>query len=79
MGKVFVYVGCYDMYVTDKEMPKSYALCGEFDSVPDAESFVEENDGWLCVDRDLIKESCYCWDNEDYDTHTFDYNEFIGK
>lgn len=35
--KVKVYAGYYELYITDKEMPRPYVLLEEFDTVPDAE------------------------------------------
>lgn len=76
--KVKVYAGYYELFVTDKEMPRPYVLLEEFDNVPDAEYFVEEADDWMWLDRDLIPQSTYCWDNEDYDSHTFDMKEMLS-
>lgn len=74
-----VYAGYYELYITDKEMPRPYALVAEFDNVPDAEGYVEETEDWMCLDRDLIPYSSYCWDNEDYETHTFDLAEMLAE
>lgn len=76
--KVKVYTGYYELFVTDKEMPRPYVLLEEFDNVPDAEYFVEEADDWMWLDRGLIPQSTYCWDNEDYDSHTFDMKEMLS-
>lgn len=76
-----VYAGYYELYITDKEMPRPYALVAEFDNVPDAESYVEERDDWMWLDRDLIPDSSYCFeeDCDDYETHTFDLAEMIAE
>lgn len=79
MRKIYVYAGYYELYITDKEMPNGFFFQEEFDSVADAEAYVEERGDWLWLDRDLIEESGYSWDNEDYETHTFDFEERISE
>lgn len=79
MKKIYVYAGYYELYVTDKVMPDCFVLQGEFDSVVEAEAFAEEIGDWLWLDRDLISESSYSWENEDYDIHTFDFAERISE
>lgn len=76
--KVKVYAGYYELYITDKEMPKTYVLLEEFDTVPDAEYFVEEADDWMWLDRDLIPQSSYEWSGDDYNDHTFDMKEMLA-
>lgn len=76
MGKrIKVYAGCYELYITDKEMPYGFSLCAEFETVPEAEAFVDETEDWLWIDRDLLDESGYCWDGDDFELHTFDFSE----
>lgn len=76
--EVKVYAGYYELYITDKEMPKPYVLVAEFDNVPDAEYYVEEVDDWMWLDRDLISQSSYIWEGDDYETHTFVLDELIA-
>lgn len=77
--EIKVYAGYYELYITDKEMPHGFTLWGEFDTVPEAEEAVEETGDWLWLDRELLDESGYNWDNEDYDTHTFDFEELTSE
>ena len=79
MRKIYVYAGYYELYITDKEMPNQFFFQGEFDSVAEAEAYVEERGDWLWLDRDLIEESGYSWENEDYETHTFDFKERVTE
>lgn len=74
-----VYAGYYELYITDKVMPRPYVLVAEFDNVPDAECYAEEWDDWMWLDRDLIPDSMYFWeeDSDDYETHTFDLAEML--
>lgn len=74
-----VYAGYYELYITDKEMPRPYVLVAEFDNVPDAESYVEETEDWMLLDRDLIPDSTYCWDGDDYKDHTFNLAEMLAE
>lgn len=76
MKRIFVYAGYYELYITDKEI-KGLTCVTEFDNVPDAENYVIEKDDYFFIDRDLLKESTFCWDGEDYDTHTFNFNELF--
>lgn len=73
-----VYAGYYELYVTDKEMPRPFVLVAEFDNVPDAEAYVEECDDYMLLDRDLIPYSSFYWDGDDYETHTRDFAEFVA-
>lgn len=78
--RIKVYGGYYELYVTDKEMPEPwFALMAEFDNVTDAEEYVIEREDWLWLDRDLTNESGYYWDGDDYESHTFDYNERMAE
>lgn len=79
MKKIKVYAGYYELFISDKDMSYKYILIGEFDTVPEAESYVDETDDWFWIDRDLLDESSYCWDGDDYDEHTFDYEERIAE
>lgn len=79
MKKIKVYAGYYELYITDKDMGYSYALIGEFDTVPEAEDYVEETDDWFWIDRDLLNESSYSFDGDDYENHTFDYEELVAE
>lgn len=74
-----VYAGYYELYITDKDMSDQFVLVAEFDTVPDAENYVDETQDWLWIDRELLDESSYSWDGDDYDEHTFDYEERIAE
>lgn len=78
--KIKVYGGYYELYVTDKEMPGPwFALVAEFENVEEAEAYVDEREDWLWLDRDLLSESGYCWDGDDYESHTFDCKERMAE
>lgn len=79
MRKIYVYAGYYELYITDKKMPGGFMYQAEFDSVAEAEAYVDESDDWLWLDRDLINESGYSWDGEDYEYHTFDFEARISE
>lgn len=78
MKKYRVYVDHYNVYVTDKEMPKFYEFFGDFDTMKDAEEFADRTIYQLMIDRDLVDESGWSWVGDDYDNYTFDFNELIG-
>lgn len=78
--RIKVYGGYYELYITDKEMPGNwFGLMAEFETVWEAIEYVDEKEDWLFLDSDLIEESGYCWDGDDYENHIFDYNEKIAK
>ena len=60
-------------------MSDHFVLVAEFDTVPEAENYVYDTDDWQWIDRDLLDESSYSWDGDDYDEHTFDYEERIAE
>lgn len=76
-----VYAGYYELYITDKEMPRPYVLLEEFDNVPDAEYYAEGKDDWMWLDRDLIPDSSYFIEegSDDYNDHTFNLAEMLAE
>lgn len=42
MRKIKVYAGYYELYITDKDMSDQFVLVAEFDTVPEAENYVDE-------------------------------------
>lgn len=79
MKKIKVYAGYYELYITDKDMSDQFVLVEEFDTVPEAENYVDETLDWLWIDRDLLDESLFSFDGDDYEIHTFDYEERIAE
>lgn len=79
MNKIKVYAGYYELYITDKDMSDQFVLVAEFDTVPEAENYVYDTDDWQWIDRDLLDESLFSFDGDDYEIHTFDYEERIAE
>lgn len=79
MKKIKVYAGYYELYITDKDMSDQFVLVAEFDTVPEAENYVYDTDDWQWIDRDLLDESLFSFDGDDYEIHTFDYEERIAE
>ena len=79
MKKIKVYAGYYELYITDKDMSDQFVLVAEFDTVPEAENYVYDTDDWQWIDRDLLDESLFSFDGDDYEIHTFDYEELIAE
>lgn len=77
--KIKVYAGYYELYITDKDMSDQFVLVAEFHTVPDAENYVYDTDDWQWIDRDLLDESLFSFDGDDYEIHTFDYEERIAE
>lgn len=78
--RIKVYGGYYELYVTDKELYEPwFSLMAEFETVWEAIEYVDEKGDWLWLDSDLIEESGYCWDGDDYENHIFDYSERIAE
>lgn len=77
--KIKVYAGYYELYITDKDMSDQFVLVAEFDTVPEAENYVDETQDWLWIDRDLLDESLFSFDGDDYEIHTFDYEERMAE
>lgn len=73
MREIRVYEVGYEMIVTDKEI-KGAELAATFDSVAKAERYVESEEMWLQLDKDLIGESQYSWVGDDYEEHIVDCN-----
>lgn len=73
--KIYLYAGYYELYITDKQLNRSYTLISTHRTVANAERAAEkfDNDAWLMVDRDLVNESMYSilYDSDDYYLHTF--------
>lgn len=79
MKRIKVYAGYYELYITDKDMSDQFVLVAEFDTVPEAENYVYDTDDWQWIDRDLLDESLFSFDGDDYEIHTFDYEERIAE
>lgn len=79
MKRVMIYEGyCDYYYVTDKPVKGLVPVAGPME-VCDAESWVDAREGCIQLDRDLLDESGYCYDGDDYDLHSFDYEEEFGR
>lgn len=79
MKRAYVYKGYLgNYYITDKPIEDMGVAAGPM-TVPDAEAWVDKEGFCIQLDRDLIDESGYDWENEDYESHTFDYEEEFGK
>ena len=78
MGAYKVYEGYYELYITRKELNSGRVyLAKEFDTMREAEDYVEYREMWLNIDRDLISESQYSWDGDDLENHIFDVECFM--
>lgn len=77
-----VYAGYYELYITDKEMPRPYVLLEEFDNVPDAEEYCYEIDDYTLLDSDLMFDSQIPYDSlyedEDYKVYNLGFAEFVA-
>lgn len=77
-----VYAGYYELYITDKEMPRPYVLVAEFDNVPDAEDYVVETEDYMLLDRDLMPDSQTPWDSlyegDDYKVYDKGFAKFVA-
>lgn len=69
MRKIYVYAGYYELFITDKELPKPYVWLSTHDEVWEAEdwAFDEDPDVTHIIDCDLEEESNYRYLFEDED------------
>lgn len=75
--KIYVYETLYgESFITNKEVTKDWSAT--FKSVPDAEDWVDENGGAPYLDRDLISESQYSWEGDDYDYKTMTAEDWFN-
>ena len=85
---IYVYAGYYELYVSSKPMAEPYMYQGEFETVYDAELFLDKNfdtdNDTVYYERPLIEDSRIYWfyaplkDDDDKDVienYTFDLNE----
>lgn len=78
-GKIKVYSLYMNYFITDKDMPEPYELEAIFSHVVEAEEYVDKSDKNFNIDRDLLDESSYSWEGDDYDVFTFDYKQLIKQ
>ena len=66
---IYLYEDVYSVIVTDKKL--NLIVIGLFKDVIDAENYINDNniDYWYFLDKDLVNESQYCWNGEDYENH----------
>lgn len=79
MKRIKVYEGFSgNVFITDKFMPRLYDLIGEFDNVPDAEDWCDDEYGYSpVVDSELVDESKYDLRGDDSAIYTFNYFDYV--
>ena len=71
MRTIYLYYEIFDNYIiTDKDL--GYDEYETFENVVDAENraFELNENAWLIVDRDLLSESQFLYDGDDYELHS---------
>lgn len=71
-------LACGNYYITDKNI-KGCSPDASFESVTEAEDFIESVEGWEYCDRDLLGESGYSYDGADYELHSFDFTDELAS
>lgn len=75
--KYKVYAGYYELFITDKTLTHTLVLVEEFDTMEQAENYVEERGDWLWIDKDLVDDCSFSLEGDDYDNHIFNAENYI--
>lgn len=57
--KYYLYVGFYEWYISDKQLPEPLSLVGAYNSAKEAEKEAAKHDDWINYDEDILEETAY--------------------